>query len=194
MEKILLNITKMLTERKVLLAKNLDKNYNELLKQKTDERIYNIKSDTSDDIYYIMVIYGKLTTIKRIQGLDVFLANSKGYNRIFIGDSINQKAYKQFLELKKAEVFFETDLLINIVEHELQPKFELLLDDEKNKYMEEYDLNIKNMSRILLTDPICRYYAAKSGDIFRIIRPSHMTAMGFHYRLVVDAPVSLLYA
>ena len=44
-DKILLNVTKMLTERKVLLEKNINKNYENLLKQKNEERIFSIKSD-----------------------------------------------------------------------------------------------------------------------------------------------------
>ena len=76
-DKILLNLTKMLTERKVLLLENLDKNYKELLKQKTEERIFQIKSDTGNEVYNIMIIYGKISTIKKVNGLDGFLASSK---------------------------------------------------------------------------------------------------------------------
>lgn len=192
-DKILLNLTKMLTERKVLIDKNIKKNHESLLKQKNEERIFSIKSETSADVYHIYIIYGKLTTIKKIQGLDGFLAKSKGQHRIFIGDNVSQKAFKQFLELKKSEVFFEYELLMNIVEHELQPKFEMLTEEEKNKKFEEYEIDKRNMSKILSTDPISRYYSAKPGDIFRIIRPSPFTGMGFHYRIVVEAPVSHIF-
>ena len=49
------------------------------------------------------------------------------------------------------------------------------------------------MSKIFSTDAISRYYAAKPGDIFRIIRPSPFTAMGFHYRIVIETPVSNIF-
>ena len=192
-DKILLNLTKMLTERKVLLLENLDKNYKELLKQKTEERIFQIKSDTGNEVYNIMIIYGKISTIKKVNGLDGFLASSKGQNRIFIGDNITQKAFKQFLDLKRTEIFFEPELLMNIIEHELQPKFELLSEEDKAKKLEEYDVDQKNMSRIFSMDPVARYYAAKPGDIFRIIRPSPFAGMGFHYRQVVDSSLNLIY-
>ena len=154
-DKILLNLTKMLTERGVLLHKNLEKNYKDLMKQKTEERVFQITSDTSKDVYNIMVIYGKISTIKKINGLDGFLASSKGHHRIFIGDNITQKAFKQFLDLKRTEVFFDYELLMNIIEHELQPKFELLTDDEKEKKLIEYDVDQKNMSRMFSMDPVC---------------------------------------
>ena len=192
-DKILLNLTKMLTERKVLDDKNLNKNYQNLLKQKNEERIFNIKSDINNDVYNIFIIYGKITTVKKIQGLDAFLASSKGQNRIFIGDNISLKAFKQFLAYKKSEVFFEHELLMNIVEHELQPKFELLTAEEKETKFKEYSIDKKNMSKMFSTDAIARYYAAKSGDVFRIIRPSPFTGMGFHYRLVIETPVSQMF-
>ena len=115
-DKILLNLVKMLTERGILLSKNLDKNYKDLLKQKTEERVFKINSEINNCIYYIMIIYGKISTIKKINGLDAFLASSKGHNRIFIGDNITQKAFKQFLDLKRTEVFFDYELLMNIIE------------------------------------------------------------------------------
>ena len=192
-DKILLNLTKMLTERGVFLHKNVEKNYKDLMKQKTEERIFKINSDTSKDVYNIMVIYGKISTIKKINGLDGFLASSKGQHRIFIGDNITQKAFKQFLDLKRTEVFFDYELLMNIIEHELQPKFELLTDEEKEKKLVEYDVDQKNMSRMFSMDPIARYYAATPGDVFRIIRPSPFTGMAFHYRQVIDSNVKVLY-
>lgn len=192
---VLLNLTKMLTERKVLDEKKFDANLKKLLDQLTEERIFKIKSDFNDDEYHIMSIKGKISTIKKIQGLDTFIANSKGKNRIFIGDQISQKAYKQFLEtVKKSEVFFEYELLINLIDHELQPKFELLSNEEKSTKLNEYNLKERNLARMFNTDPIARYYAAKPGDIFRIIRPSTYTAYGFHYRIVTENAVSNLFS
>ena len=66
-DKILLNLTKMLTERKVLDHKNLDKNHKNLLKQKNEERIFSIKSDMNNETYNIFIIYGKITTVKKFK-------------------------------------------------------------------------------------------------------------------------------
>ena len=84
---ILLNVTKMLTERGSL-EKDFDKNYKTLTDQITEERIFKIKSDNNE--YHIMMIKGKISTIKKIQGLDNFLLNWK--NRIFIGDQVSQNS------------------------------------------------------------------------------------------------------
>ena len=193
-EIILENLVKMLTERDTLDKKDFDKNLKNLKDQITEEKIFKIKGKNPDEEYNILYVSGKISTIKKIQGLDTFLVNSKGKNRIFIGDQISQKAYKQFIELKKSEVFFEHELMINLIDHELQPKFKLLTQEEKARKMNDYDISDRNLARMFKTDPIARYYNANIGDVFRIIRPSLYTGSGYHYRLVVDAPVSNLFS
>ena len=184
----------MLTERDTLDKKDFDKNLKNLKDQITEEKIFKIKGKNPEEEYNILYVSGKISTIKKIQGLDTFLVNSKGKNRIFIGDQISQKAYKQFIELKKSEVFFEHELMINLIDHELQPKFKLLTQEEKARKMNDYDISDRNLARMFKTDPIARYYNANIGDVFRIIRPSLYTGSGYHYRLVVDAPVSNLFS
>ena len=194
MEKILLNITKMLTSRKFLNEENLEANYQSLVKQINEERTFKIKSDyDSSKFFHILFVYGKLTTIKKIQGLETFLQKSKGQNRIFIANNINQKAYKQFKELNNTEVFFEYELQINLIDHDLQPVFEVLNEEEKEKFMAEYQVTKKQMSKMKSIDPIARYYNSKAGDIFRIIRPSTSAGVGIHYRIVIDANVSDIF-
>ena len=191
---ILENIIKMLTERKLLASGKFKENYNKLLKQKNDERIFKIKSDFSEEEVHIMIINGKISSIKKIQGIDAFLVTANKNKKIFIGNGISQKAFKQFIDLDNSEVFFEYELLMNIIDHELQPKFELLSNDEKDTKLREYDLILSNIPRMLKTDVIARYYNAKAGDIFRIIRPSAYSGLGFCYRHVVESSVQNIYS
>lgn len=184
----------MLTSRKFLNEENLEANYQSLVKQINEERTFKIKSDyDSSKFFHILFVYGKLTTIKKIQGLETFLQKSKGQNRIFIANNINQKAYKQFKELNNTEVFFEYELQINLIDHDLQPVFEVLNEEEKEKFMAEYQVTKKQMSKMKSIDPIARYYNSKAGDIFRIIRPSTSAGVGIHYRIVIDANVSEIF-
>ena len=194
MEKILLNITKMLTARKFLKEENLEANYQSLIKQINEEKVFKIKSDYDDNkFFHILFVYGKLTTIKKIQGLETFLQKSKGQNRIFIANNINQKAYKQFKELNNTEVFFEYELQLNLIEHDLQPVFQILNEEEKEKFMEEYQVTKKQMSKMKSIDPVARYFNCKAGDVFRIIRPSTSAGVGIHYRIVIDSNVSEIF-
>ena len=45
----------------------------------------------------------------------------------------------------------------------------------------------KDMSKINVTDPVSRYYNAKVGDIFKIIRASVTSGYSTHYRLVKNS-------
>lgn len=194
MENILLNVTKMLTARNFLKKESLEENYQTLVSQINEERTFKIKSDyDSSKFFHILFVYGKLTTIKKIQGLETFLQKSKGQNRIFIADNINQKAYKQFRELNNTEVFFDYELKLNLIEHDLQPIFQVLSEEEKEKFMNEYQVTKKQMSKMKSIDPIARYYNSKPGDVFRIIRPSTSAGMGIHYRIVIDSNVSEIF-
>ena len=191
---ILLNITKMLTERKFLDRSKMRENYEKLLKQKSEELIFKIKSDFDERMYYIMFTFGKLTTIKKVQGIDTFMDMSKNNNRLFIANKINQKTYKQFLEYNNTEVFFEHELLVNIIDHDLQPKFEVLSKEEKKHYFKSYKTKKMEMPKMLSIDPIARYYNLQNGDIVRIIRPSITSGYIVSYRLVSAVSVSLLFA
>lgn len=193
MEKILLNVVKMLTSRGFLVKEKMQENFNNLKTQINEEKIFKIKSNNSDKYYYIMFVYGKLTTIKKIQGLDNFLQISKGHNRIFISDSINQKAYKQFIELNNTEVFFDYELKMCILEHDLQPEFQLLTEEEIEVFMDEYQLTKKQLSKMKSIDPIARYFNAKGGNIFRILRASTSSGIGIHYRMVIDSNTSEIF-
>ena len=193
MEKFLLNIVKMLTSRGFLIKEKMQDNLNNLKSQINEEKIFKIKSNNSDKYYYIMFVYGKLTTIKKIQGLDNFLQISKGHNRIFISDSINQKAYKQFIELNNTEVFFDYELKMCILEHDLQPEFQLLTEEEIEVFMDEYQLTKKQLSKMKSIDPIARYFNAKGGNICRILRASTSSGIGIHYRMVIDSNTSEIF-
>ena len=140
-----------------------------------------------------MIVNGKISTVNKIIGFDNFINLSNNQNRIFIGNNISQKAFKQFLEKKNSEVFFEKDLMIDIIKHKYQPKFQLLSDEEKQQKLKDYNIENKFESKMLSTDAIARYFNAKPGDIFRIKRPSTFSGESFHYRLVVESPISVIF-
>ena len=100
--------------------------------------------------------------------------------------------YERYLNYN-TEIFFDHELKINLIEHDLQPIFEVLSEEEKEKLMEEYQLTKRQMSKMKSIDPIARYYNSKAGDVFRIIRPSTSAGVGIHYRIVIDANVSEIF-
>ena len=191
---ILMNIVKMLSKRKFLDNKKVDANYKKLLNQKSEENIYKIKSDFNDEKCYIMFIFGKLTSMKKIHGIDAFMETSKGNKRIFIANQINQKTYKQFMENSNTEVFFDYELLVNIIEHDYQPYFEVLSEEDQKNYFKSYKTKKTEMPKMLSTDPVARYLGLKGGEIVKIIRQSITSGFVPSYRLVKKTPTSELFA
>ena len=190
---VLTNLIYMLTERGILKNENVEKNIKNIINDISEEKIFKIKSETSNAIYNVMIVNGKISTVNKIIGFDNFINLINNQNRIFIGNNISQKAFKQFLEKKNSEVFFEKDLMIDIIKHKYQPKFQLLSDEEKQQKLKDYNIENKFESKMLSTDAIARYFNAKPGDIFRIKRPSTFSGESFHYRLVVESPISVIF-
>jgi DNA-directed RNA polymerase I, II, and III subunit RPABC1 len=54
----------------------------------------------------------------------------------------------------------------------LVPKHELLSPKDKKELLLRYKINDIQLPRILMSDPISRYYGLKRGDVFKITRNS----------------------
>ena len=132
-----------------------------------------------------------MTTIKKVAPIEEFLRKNKNKNMIIVVKDINQKVYKQFLEYPNIEIFFDFELMIDLMEFSLIPKHIVLNKEEKEEYVESYQQIssdkgvIKGMSRMNVTDPVSRYYNMKPGDIVKIIRPSTTSGYSVFYRKVV---------
>lgn len=191
-KKILENIVKMLCDRHVLNYDKYKEHHNKLIDSINDEFLFKIKSDFNDDLYIIKFVNYKLTTIKKISEIENILYDSYQHDhKIFVVNDIMKKAYDQFLEFKNTEVFVEKELITNVLDHVLQPKFELLDKNERKQLLEEYNLNKKQLPRMLETDPVARYYNMKPGDIVRIIRQSITTCDAIYYRIIIKSSFSV---
>lgn len=75
------------------------------------------------------------------------------------------------------EFFLYSDLVINIIEHRLVPRHELLSDQKRDLILKKFG---KKIPYIKTTDKIARYYNAKPNQVFKIYRKHEL-----YFRIVV---------
>ena len=79
--------------------------------------------------------------------------------------------------------------MINLIDHNIIPKHELLKNKDKENFINLNKSDLNKLPRIFKYDPISRYYNAQIGDIFRILRPSITSGYSIIYRIVVNGPL-----
>ena len=74
----------------------------------------------------------------------------------------------------------------NVDKHILIPKHAKLGDKQKEKLLQDYNISLKELPRILSTDAAIQALDAKAGDIIKITRKSMTAGEAAFYRVVVD--------
>ena len=194
---ILTNLIKIFSERGYI-KKSVEKNIQNISKNKDDDSYTIIldnplkcKSDDADyitkfdgSIVMIKIIHQKVQGIAKIQAVKDYLISYKYNHKIFIFDSISEKAKSLLTANFHTEVFNEPFLMINILEHIDSPTYELLNEDEIKDILESYIIKKRDIPKILTNDPIVEYFNLKRGDIIRVIRPSEQSGKSITYRIV----------
>mmetsp|Transcript_26045 Transcript_26045/g.65751 ORF Transcript_26045/g.65751 Transcript_26045/m.65751 type:complete len:237 (+) Transcript_26045:107-817(+) len=80
-------------------------------------------------------------------------------------------------------VFFESDLVVNITEHTAVPKHRLLHPKEKKSLLSKYHVSEDQLPRILITDPVAKYFGLRRGEVVEIIRDSATAGRYTTYRI-----------
>jgi len=92
----------------------------------------------------------------------------------------------QFSNSIRVEYFLDAELVIDITEHELVPKHEVLSEDEKNTLLERYKLKEHQLPKIQRFDAVARYFGLKKGEVVKITRDSETAGKYVTYRVCVD--------
>lgn len=190
---VLTNIIKMITERGILSHDKLEQNIKNITTMQSDDYVYKIPIDHKDKVngastFIIKLIYQKITSISKSSGIADFLLQHKNDPKIVVVSSISNKLMfniKSDPTYPNTEIFLEKELMINIIDHIAVPKHILLSEEELKRVLESYHAKRREIPEILVTDPVARYYNAKIGDMFRIIRPSETAGEAPYYRLVI---------
>ena len=83
------------------------------------------------------------------------------------------------------ECFQEDEVIVNITKHELVPRHEPMSPGEVAELLRAYSLQLAMLPRILVTDPVARYFGMRRGQVMRITRKSETAGTYTTYRQVV---------
>ena len=164
------------------------KNIYDVLKkslESSNDEVAIFNENVNNKKYVIKFMNKTIQTLKKSPDVQSFVDNYNNDYKFLIVLNMSDKLKKSMSTYINLEIFTISDVVINVIEHYLQPEFKLLNNEEKDKFNIEYDLKNKDFPRMYNTDPIARYYNAKSGDIFEIKRFSPISGYSVIYRLVV---------
>ncbi len=178
---ILDNVLDMFFDRK-LISKEKYNEYQKAFTSKLLDDEFKIKA-SNNDVYEIIFLKN---IIKKQQVLKIIEDKTKKYILIIMDPKI-AKYFKDVKKIENVEVFSDFQLLINPTKNiYLSQEHILLNDDEKNDLLEEYDCTLSELPKILIDDPISKYYDANVDDVFKIIRNNPITNKQIVYRVVID--------
>ncbi len=75
---------------------------------------------------------------------------------------------------------------LNIESHVFVPKHTKLSQQEVQELLARYNISLKQLSKILISDPAIKQLDAKLGDVVKIVRNSPTVGRSVFYRVVVD--------
>ena len=75
---------------------------------------------------------------------------------------------------------------INIQDHKLVPKHEIMTEDEIADEFSDVEYDFKDLPKIRSEDPVVKAIGAKPGDVLRITRESQTAGVFVTYRIVED--------
>lgn len=180
------NFLKMLKRRN--LVDNIEK-----INHKYSDTVINEKTAKFDNIS-IYIIDSKISSIQNNSPLDEYLKSNLDIKKFVLIENPTKRTVKQLMNSKiylNSEFFFMHEFLEDIPEKYFIPEHYLLNEEEKNELSKIIEL--KNLSRILKTDTMCRYYGAKINDVIKITRPNTTSGDSICYKIVIKGKVDNMF-
>eukprot|EP00123_Amoebidium_parasiticum_P019412 comp25125_c0_seq1/m.46958 comp25125_c0_seq1/g.46958 ORF comp25125_c0_seq1/g.46958 comp25125_c0_seq1/m.46958 type:complete len:211 (-) comp25125_c0_seq1:213-845(-) len=145
------------------------------------------KNDQADKLFVFFPEERKIGVAPIKQYFEKMQAESVYRSIIVVIDGISPMAKGQLNKVPKytMEMFLESELLVNIMEHELVPKHIILTEEEKKEVLNRYKLKDSQLPRMQKSDPVARYFGLNRGQLVKIVRPSETAGRYTTYRLVM---------
>jgi len=191
--------------RKTLIAMMIDRGYlitntiqNQTFEQFKDDpdakkretlTMYLQKKDDPNEFIFIFFPDEAKVGVKTIKNYCEKMKD-QGVQRalIVVQQALTSFARQALMEMApkyKLEQFTETELLVNITEHQLVPKHNKLTPDERKQLLQRYKLTPAQLPRMQVSDPVARYFGLERGEVVKIVRASETAGRYVTYRLVV---------
>ena len=88
-------------------------------------------------------------------------------------------------QYENVEIFLKKNMMFNITHHRYVPKHIVLNDEESEETVLKFNTPKNKFPKILKSDPVARYFAIKSGMMFKILRISPEVGESISYRYCV---------
>ena len=169
------------------LRDNLKKTIRDKTVPKGTSHAQNLDETKEYKNYVIRLFREKLTAISKTSGTVDFLNDHKDAHVFLILKDAGQKVINKIADYTNTELLYEEEMLINPLDHELQPEFypfDINNKAEMTKFFKEYYCNKAQIEKLDEDSPICRFLGLKQGQLIRIIRPSEVSGKSPAYRIV----------
>eukprot|EP00529_Nitzschia_sp_RCC80_P027286 CAMPEP_0113458654 /NCGR_PEP_ID=MMETSP0014_2-20120614/10035_1 /TAXON_ID=2857 /ORGANISM="Nitzschia sp." /LENGTH=243 /DNA_ID=CAMNT_0000350187 /DNA_START=174 /DNA_END=905 /DNA_ORIENTATION=- /assembly_acc=CAM_ASM_000159 len=145
------------------------------------------KADDENNQMFVFFAKDEKVGVRPIKEITDKMKSEQVYNAILVLKvditPFAKSALAEMTENFRIEHFKEVELLVDITQHQLVPKHQVLTATEKADLMKRYKLKETQLPRIQPNDPVARYFGMKRGQVVKIIRPSETAGRYVTYRV-----------
>lgn len=162
--------------------------YKKLSKKKIEYKNafgFSVKTPKGKSVIYCIPSHGTVG-VQYVNQLAKILEDEKLERAIVVTSGRYTQAAQKKARKKGIELIPRIFPIFDLFDHELVPKHEILLPEEREQLLAEYRVKPYQLPRIRTSDPAVKAVGAKAGDIVKIIRNSTTAGKYIAYRYVVE--------